>query len=174
MIPEELLVHGDDDLVLPIMDDLRACLCQALAASPGGSPCFCGVVPGPRAIADRCGCGSDGCGQAWVRLDRVYPSSSFPQQDASMSACATGLAAVIELGVFRCVSVPNRAGGLPTAAALAEDTRIQMGDWAALRTTVACCPAVTRRQTVLGPYVPRGQGGCAGGALTLTVRLGRY
>lgn len=166
---------ADDDLALPVLDAIRACLCAELAASPGGETCFCGLWPALSVPADYCTCkgGVGGCGQAWVRLVRIYPYRQYPQQDVDAS-CRAGLAAVVELGVLRCMPSLGPNSTPPDAAAQAQAVVTQMGDWQAMRRTLECCDALVRRDVVLGNYDPRGQGGCGGGTLTATVKLGRH
>ena len=166
---------SDDTLVLPVLDAVLGCLLAELATSPSGSPCAGFLAPaGPLVPADACGCGrggSGGCGQAWVRLDRTYPYRQYPAQDTT-PGCDGPLAAVIELGVLRCLPTVATNGQPPTPAALTQATIGQMGDWNALRRTAKCCEELARRDVVLGAYLPRSQGGCGGGTLTITVRLG--
>lgn len=165
----------EDDLALPVLDAIRACLCTELAVSSGGETCFCGIVPGgPTVPAEWCNCGKGaaGCGGAWVRLVRVFPWSSWPQQDLT-AGCKGGLGMVVELGVVRCLPVGS-AGSPPNAVAQAQATQVQLGDWQAMRRVLACCEALSRRDVVLGSYEPRSQGGCGGGTLTGTVKLGRF
>lgn len=164
---------ADDDLALPVLDAIRACLCTELAESPGGETCFCSLWPGLTVTADYCTCkGGGNCGQAWVRLVEVYPYAAYPQRQFD-AKCSAGLAMTVELGVYRCM--PTGTGTRPPdSAQQAEATRIQLGDWQAMRRTLACCPALARREVVLGSYTPRGQGGCGGGTLQGTVKLGRH
>lgn len=165
---------ADDDLALPVLDAIRDCLCAELVASPGGETCFCGLWPALTVTPDFCSCkgGVGGCGQAWVRLVRIYPFQAYPQQ-ALDARCKAGLAAVVELGVLRCIPTLGAGGAAPDAAAQAQAVVVQMGDWQAMRRTLECCEALARRDVVLGNYDPRGQGGCGGGTLTATIRLGR-
>lgn len=164
---------SDDDLALPVLDAIRACLCENLDASPGGGPCFCSLWPALTVTSDYCTCqGAGGCGQAWVRLVRIYPYQNYPQQ-AIDAKCNSGLAMVVELGVIRCLPTLKSNAAPPGAAAQAEATRIQMGDWRTMLTTLKCCPELLKRDVLLGNYDPRGQGGCGGGTLQATVRLGR-
>lgn len=162
----------EDRFVLPIMDSLRACLATELESSPGGVPCVVALVPGQSVPADWCSCAKGAaCGQAWVRLDRTYPTNQFPAQDTNAS-CKAGLAAVLEVGVIRCLPTTGANGAPPDAAAQTAATMVQLGDWQAMLRALQCCEALERRDTVLGIYTPRSQGGCGGGAWQVTVRLG--
>lgn len=167
---------ADDTLILPVLDALRACLCEQLAVSPGGVPCFCGLYPGGPVPADGCTCGrgATGCGQAWVRLARVFPTTQYPQQ-TNTPGCAVGLAAVIEVGVRRCLPGTSSINGqvtFPTAADQAEAVRVQMGDLAAILRAITCCPALARMNPILGAYAPEDAGDCGGGVWPVTVQLG--
>ena len=164
-----------DALLGPLMDDLRACVCGALEGTIGGPvSCFCALMPGQTAPADWCSCkGQNQCGMGWVRLANMFPSGErFPAQDSSTKAsCAKVLAAVLEVGVYRCQPVSDRNGVPPDAAAQTQAALVQADDALALHQAIACCEAVTSRPHVLGRWDPRDGGGCGGGAWLLTVQL---
>ena len=164
-----------DTLLGPLMDDLRACVCAALEDTLGGSvSCFCSLLPGQNAPADWCTCkGTASCGMGWVRLDNLYPSGErFPAQDGTTKAsCASVLAAVLEVGVYRCQPVPDRQGGPPAAADQTQAALVQADDALALHRAIGCCTAITSRPHLLGRYQPRDGGGCGGGAWQVTVQL---
>lgn len=162
----------EDTHALPIMDALVDCLSVELARSPGGLPAFCGVVPGALVTMDYCG---PGCpGMAWVRLDGDQPSSRFPNPGGSVSSATDPTALRLQMGVTRCVATSEATGEPPSAEEQAEDVRVQLGDYAAMRRAVLCCYGTGRqaRPYVLGAYLPIGpQGGCGGGAMTVTVQV---
>lgn len=166
-----------DTLLGPLLDDLRACVCGSLADTLGGAiECACLIVPGSEAVADWCSCsGGSGCGMAWVRLDRMYASTRFPAQDSTATKCDTAvLAAVIEVGAFRCQ--PSSTGGGKVAPAphlLTQAALVQSDDALALAAAILCCPSVTSRNFVLNNYTPRSGGACGGGVWTVTVQLSR-
>ena len=166
-----------DTILTPIMDSLRDCVCGALESTLGGSvSCACILVPGLRAPADWCSCNGRGnCGMAWVRLDRLYPSGQrFPAQDQTTAGtCASVLAAVLEVGVYRCQPASQGNGQPPAPADITQATLIATDDALALARGIACCDAITKRPYVLGTYSPRSGGGCGGGAWTVTVQLTR-
>lgn len=167
-----------DSILSPIMDDLRACACDALAGTLGGKPgCACTLMPGTLAPADWCSCNSSGqgCGMAWVRLDRLFPSGErFPSPDATTkTSCTSVLAAVLEVGVYRCQPVTGPGGVPPSVADQTQAALIQADDAMAIHRAITCCRAVTSRPNVLGVYTPRDGGGCGGGAWTVTVQLVR-
>lgn len=165
-----------DTLLTPLMDSLRACLCAALedtTAGPAG--CFCALMPGQQVPADWCQCtGTAKCGgMAWVRLDGMFPSGDrFPAQDASTKgSCAKVLAAVLEVGVYRCVPTPSARGAAPGAVEQTNATVEAVDDAMAMHSAIACCDAIQSRPHVLGRYVPRDSGDCGGGVWTVTVQL---
>jgi len=163
-----------DNLVLPMMDALLTCLCDALEASPGGATCFCALVPGGPPPMDSCGCNggkTPGCGTAWVRLVRTFPSAVYPAQDTSVRSCGVQQAAVFELGVYRCLPTLGANGSPPTSVEQTQATITQTGDWAAMVTAVRCCDTLTGKDPVLGSYETGSLGGCGGGRLTVTTRL---
>lgn len=165
-----------DTLLSPILDDLRACVCGSLEGTLGGAvECACLIVPGPLAIADWCSCkGSGGCGMAWVRVDRLYSSTNrFPSADSQVGACANVLAAVLEVGVYRCQPSPTGMGQPPVVHEQTQAALVQADDSMALARAILCCDAITKRAHVLGTYSPRGGGACGGGAWTVTVQLTR-
>lgn len=158
------------DRLFTLMDDLRACLCGQLEGMDVGA-CFCALLPGSIAPAD-CGCNARGkCGQAYVRLLRIFPSKQFPNVDTSSSNCGSILAAAIELGVNRCVPVADERGNPPTAADQANAVRQQISDAYSMWAAITCCDGVTGRPHLLGTYTPVGSGDCQGGIWPVTVHL---
>lgn len=158
-----------DTLVLTLLDSLRVCLCDKLEAA-GAPVCRCAVYAGAYAAADACSCDGGNCGQAWVRLDRVYPTERFPSSSTSVGNCGNTLAAVIEVGVYRCRPKPTRSG-MPSAADVTESALGEARDAALMAQAIACCETLTRRPYVLGSWSPRDSGDCGGGAWTVTVQL---
>lgn len=163
---------AEDTIIAPYLYLLSDCLCSALDDTPGGVPCFCGVVPGANVAMDYCDCGSTAraCGMAWVRLDSLYPSRVFPQPATEANACRDPLAARIQLGVTRCLPGMDARGNPPSVAAQAEAVRVQMADMAAMRRAASCC--FTSGLFLLGQYTPIGPtGNCGGGQWTVTVQV---
>lgn len=157
-----------------VLTGLVSCLCERLADTPKGSPCFCSLVGGREAIADHCGCEADQkCGMAWVRLDRLYPYEGTVTTQARTPTCTSPLAAVIELGVYRCIPTVHADGAGPSVLEQTNQVLAQIGDAGALFAAIACCDAVTKRSHVLGTYVPRDAGDCGGGVLPVTVAIQR-
>jgi hypothetical protein len=155
---------------LEVMDDLRACLCTELAAR-SDEVCSCSIVAGAQALPDG-SCDGAGCGKAWVRLDRLYPSMKFPQQDIDGQQQGTRLAAVIEVGVLRCIPVQGTTpGSPPDDVQLTNATLRALADADAMYAALTCCEALAGRATMLGGYVARDAGDLQGGTWPVTVAL---
>lgn len=156
-----------------VLDELLRCLCTALEDTPGGAACHCSMVGGREAIADRCTCGKNGCGQAWVRVDRIYAYDTDVVTPARIPACGSPLAAVVEVGVFRCIPTVKGNGEAPSASALTDQVLGQVADAGALAAAINCCTAITSRKHAMGVYTPRDSGNCGGGVWPVTVALSR-
>lgn len=155
-----------------VMDGLVACLCAKLADSHHGSPCFCSLVGGREAIADHCSCDAgQKCGMAWVRLDRVYAYATDLATPARVPSCTSPLAAVLEVGVYRCIPTMKGDGTPPGVLEQTNQTLGQVSDMGAMVAAVQCCEPLTTRSHVLGTYLPRDSGDCGGGILPVTVAL---
>lgn len=154
-----------------VLDELLGCLCAALAQTPKGAPCFCGMVGGRQAIADQCGCDKDACGMAWVRVERIYGYEGSVATPARLPRCATPLAAVIEVGVYRCIPTADGSGSGPSAVQQIDQVLGQVADAGAMAAAIKCCTAITTRDHVLGTYLPRDSGDCGGGVWPVTVAL---
>ena len=162
-----------DPVAQPILDALLACLETQVARVPDPPAVVC-MRPGDRVellIAQ----GQDECcaGLAWVRLAQIYPSSEFPTQDEGFVKCQTGWAVVVEIGVARCAPVGDERN-LPTCDQWTKVTNNTTADAAALRRTLLCFRALDdHRFTMMvpGSWEPlTTEGGCVGGAMTLTVQ----
>jgi hypothetical protein len=170
----------EDPSIYPALVALSGCLCNELAASGLPTPCFCGVLPGanvPMAYCGECVAGvsdANGCGgQAWVRLEQVFPSVIFPTP-AENTVCNTGLVASIEIGVLRCMQVIEESGEAPSLDEQVRATRLQLADMQAMRRAVLCCDwrADSDLQLLLTSYTPVGpEGGCVGGTWSFMVAV---
>lgn len=160
----------EDTQVAPILYALVDCLETELDATPGGPPCFVGVVPGANVAMDFCDCDASGCGMGYVRLDTVYPSTQFPIQDTT-ARCTAPLAARVAVGVTRCLPTMDDSGNAPTVLQQAQAVQNQMADMMAARRAIACCldPAVPY---MLGAYTPVGPyADCGGGFWLVTFQV---
>lgn len=163
-----------DVTALPLAQALLACLCSALDDTVGGPVCSCCLAPGPEPV-DCCDC-AEGEGKAWVRVVRIFPTTSrFPQQALDPGACRTGGWAVeLELGVARCVATIDDDGNPPSCDDRNADTIKILEDAAAMRAAVSCCYPSTDLgrawRSVPGQWTPIAPaGGCAGGTMLVTI-----
>lgn len=153
-----------DTVFWPFLLDLRSCLCNELAVSaPEQSLCLCSVVPG---VPDFAGV-VNGKGQAWVRLVSVFPSSSPPAVDTTMTNCDAPLAATVEVGVVRCSPVAGTRQ-VPQDAWEAS-AELVMSDMMAIYRAI-CCTGRTIYRSSYTPYGP--QGGVVGGFWSIVVPQG--
>lgn len=141
--------------------EVAACICATI--DPDETFCSCGLAPGTQVAAHLGECDS-GCGQAWVRLVRAYPADGVGVTPTNPSACGTFLGADVEIGVFRCLAVPDNgdpieAGGLEAAALQ------QIDDLVTVRAALACCEALKDVDWALTTYVPHGPRGLIVGGL---------
>lgn len=152
-----------------VMDGLRVCLGEQLETSRSGGVCFLALYTGQQVAADHCGCGNDGCGMAWVRLARAFPSTAFPLPDVQINPLSP-MAILLELGAMRCIPVGKGASG-PGEVEQINATLAQLSDMEAIRHAIGCCEVLDNRETSLGTYTPLSSGDCGGGAWQVTVRL---
>lgn len=152
-----------------------ACLCEQLRED-GRPVCRCcpyfGDKPPP---ADDCQCEcAGGTGRAWVRLVELNtkpPMSSTGSRTASGAACGPGSVgwfATIEMGVYRCVDIPD--DGIGDCDTQSREASAGWADAASLRRVVSCCEALEDRDADDVRWRPSGpSGGCAGSTLTFTI-----
>lgn len=152
------------------LESLAACLCAELV-DVGPDLCFCGVIIGEdtydlSGIGD---CESGGCGQAWVRVTSSYMASELGVQDTDGGNCNLELNVELEIGVLRCLEIPDR-GEANTPAELLAAFRQQQADMLAVRRSVLCCDAVDIEDVIMGVFSPIGpQGGLYGGVWTVVL-----
>jgi hypothetical protein len=161
----------DDKSIFPILSELAACLCNALAEAKLTTSCFCGIIAGdmPIELGEDC----ETCVAGYVRLNNAYPSTvRFPDQDAD-ATCQSVMAFNVTVGIARCV--PSGDGQYPpTSEELAAYARDVFADMAAIRRAIRCCLVDDKFEDieyVLGQYtqVPA-EGGVGGGEWELTIR----
>lgn len=160
-----------DSLVAPLLVELRDCVCAELARSIAGPVCRCAIahsVVTPTMDGCDCEC-EDGQGDAWVRLVRLEPEESL--EIVGPSVCPTGWQAVIELGVYRCVPLPEEDEVLEEQ--VVSDTALAaLADMNALIRVLGCCTALRDAFTGVEFWQPVGpSGGCAGGTLQIRVAI---
>lgn len=156
----------------PVALAVRDCLCNAFDAF-NRPVCQCnlfhGEQPPPMDLCD-CECSPGVSGQAWVRVALLDPSGHV-----SAGRCGGGLMGarlVVELGVYRCVAVPDDQGRPPDGGEQAADTLDAFDDASVLLHAALCCGELEDRGAVLGQWEPMGPaGGCAGSRLPVFVNL---
>lgn len=156
-----------------LLSSLAACLCASLTDDGQDGPglCFCGVEPGAVVIADTSYDCREGCGMAWVRLAKAYPAVSPGTPDNSDQPCGQFLGADIEMGVLRCLPIPDDGSG-PSADELESAALQAVADMLTMRAAVMCCSALTDVPYRLGQYTPVGPAGAViGGTWTISVAI---
>lgn len=147
---------------------LSDCLASEITRWGLPVPCSCTVVPGAVVATDWCGgCEGGLCGMAWTRLETMYPSTVFPQQD-TYAPCTAPLAYTIELGIARCAPVGNEDGTPPSDTEWLDCAQVQMQDAQVMRAAVLCC--FSADEVMFQGYTPFGpEGGCVGGTWSVAV-----
>lgn len=157
--------------IYPILDELRACLCNKVG---GSGLCFCGIIMGddiPLEYAGSC----EEVGAAYVRITSVYPSTGrFPAQDEQDYSPALR-AWQINIGIIR--GAPYGEGlQAPDPEDVEKFNLDVLGDSQILWETISCCLNGDKfeqfdPQKVRGVYTPLAvQGGVGGGEWTLTIQ----
>lgn len=153
------------------LEGLAACLCAELQAMAAPFVCFCGVIIGEdtydlSGIGD---CEDNACGQAWIRVTQAYMASDLGEQDVDGNNCSLELNVDLDIGILRCLEVPEK-GEANTPEELLAAFRQQNEDMLAIRRAVLCCDAIDTRDVILGLWTPQGpQGGIYGGIWTATL-----
>lgn len=152
-----------------IMLKMRECVCRLLADEGAGPLCWCGIYPGSDVSWEYCGqCSRGTCGMGFVQLLGAYPSSTFPNQQEE-ATCRAPLAFQLTVGSMRCLPVAEEDGSLPSEGDLLAPALAVNDDMLALLRAVDCCMKGNGLHDV-GEYQTIGpQGGCVGGAWTVTV-----
>lgn len=152
----------EDTRLWPILVELLDCYKSELTKR--GLAADCMVTLNPGLAVDMASEGDYG----WVRLATIFPSVAFPVQDAGTElSCASPYAASAELGMARCIEVPEMT--VISELDNAEYVRKQMADWAAMRAAVDCCLRKGQFLVKTGAYQPFGpEGGKYGGILSVS------
>lgn len=160
-----------DRMFAPILTALRDCLCHELESSLWGKVCACLIVRRSVPLGD-CTPGltpstPGGNGVAWVRKIDVTPFLGSQSGDR----CVNELVAQIELGVTRCVEVPDD-GSMGDLETLQDEALKFESDDAAVRRAVRCCKLPGDPQVTLARWLPLSTGGgCGGSTQIITVRV---
>lgn len=164
------------DTVAPIVEHLLACLTVRLD-EVGAPVCRAFWHPGATAPWDACGQSDAGAeGQAWVAVNRIYPSDSFPVETIDAHRCfPRGFAAEVTVGVLRCAATIDDHGQAPSADEVTDDALKVSRDRAVALDAIVCCligPDADPGEYRLGSWTPLGpDGGCVGGTWTVTVAV---
>lgn len=169
------MIGGMQDLyadMVRLRDELGAALVQASAPV---NRLF--VAPGIAAAWDDCCDRSpDGDGQAWVAVERVYPTDPFPLEVVEPMRCGPSeYAAALAVGVLRCAHTVDDRGRSPSAEKVTGDAEEVARDRQAALTAILCgfLPDADPGTWQLGQWTPLGpDGGCVGGLWRLTVAVG--
>lgn len=173
-----------DKLTGALLQSLRDCLCAETARTITGPACRCYIawdqgVP----VMDGCACectvdGRTGVGDAWVRLVSVAPNLG---QGVGLGAaggiwdpavCFLGWVATFELGIVRCHPQPDDPKEPLPAQTNSDVSLWRVSDFAAMRRTWKCCPALEKLTTVPVLFSPLGvMANCSGGTFTFNVEL---
>lgn len=132
------------------------------------------VAPGAAAPWDNCCQAGAGEGQAWVAVERRYPTDPFPVEDVAASPCApTEFAAALAVGVLRCAHTVDDQGRAPLASDVHADAAKVQADADTVLEAIVCGFAAELDDPagwLLGGWEPLGpSGGCVGGLWRLTV-----
>jgi hypothetical protein len=164
-----------DPLVMPLAQELLACLDQEMAKV--ADPSTYVQLRAGNVVAHLLSTYEDECceGLAWVRPSAFFPSSSvFPVQDAQpLKGGVRAWAVTLELGAVRCAPTGDE-NAVPTAAEWEATVQTVMDDAAAMRRAICCFIEARpgRSGRVLpGVWQPIDvQGGCVGGILPVTIQ----
>lgn len=111
-------------------------------------------------------------GLAYVKINRVYPATSFPNEDQDWSPCGPlAWAADLEMGILRCAPVGD-AERIPTDAEWTDTTDLVHNDQAAMGLAIQQFGERVSPLTewLARPWLPLPtSGACTGGTQTVTV-----
>lgn len=156
-----------------LANKLLACLCAELATNPS-PPLYCCLRGGQEVAQDLGSRFGDECcqGLGYVKVNNIYPSTNFPEQDTEAYDCVRAWAVELEMGVFRCA--PGQVGSLVPCADWTATAQQLMHDAQAMRKAACCLFAqlLPGTGTLPGQWTPLGpQGGCTGGVMTVLVQV---
>lgn len=159
------------NLILPTLEALATCLCAQIEEDGSPPTCFCGVIPGDAAVGDYAGDCASACGMAWVRLMSMYPAVNTGIVSEQPGNCSATIGLEIEIGMLRCMSIPEDGEPLPPGELL-EVTDLQTRDAMSMWRAVVCCSSIDPKGSILSAYQPMGpMGGLVGGSYTVRTML---
>jgi hypothetical protein len=104
-----------------------------------------------------------------VRLVASYPSTIVGQQNNEVDNCGKGFGFDIEVGVLRCVNIPDEGEALDPDEMLVAANQ-QTDDMLSMQKAIMCCDSLNNVDFTVGVYVPAGpDGGVLGGTWSLSV-----
>lgn len=129
----------EDGAIMPVLAELKACLCAELKAQGNTTMCFCGILIGDGVPAEF-GDPLDGgcCGAGYVRLNNAFPSTQFPVVDQE-ATCMTTMAYDISVGILRCAPIGDSDGNPPTQEEMDDYAHQALADMATIRRVLRCC-----------------------------------
>lgn len=185
LLPGAMCSPGVLEPSTTILQSLLDCMCCTLAANDA-AVCCCAFEPGDQVAWDHCSgadCGGECEGQAYIKVDRIYPTKPFPFEDLIWATCDhRDLAMTVEMGVLRCTPTPSgRSSSVSPAAKTAAAFKAMRDIWL-MRSAVQCCFLsesvasqkyydLSDRTKIGGARTIGPEGGCQGTALRLTFRL---
>lgn len=150
-----------------IANNLLQCACIALGQQDPPWEGECCVQPGIVSLDSCCETG----GQAWARILRTYPTTTFPRPDETVDPAlchSVSWATQIEIGVSRCVCFD-----MCDCEVKSENAQKVIGDAQALLRGVLCCfsegACSDMEYRILSQEMFGPQGTCAGSRLTVAV-----
>jgi hypothetical protein len=175
-----------------VVDKILECMCSALTATAEavegqpGCPCLACKYPGQitpwTCDSDANLAGECAAGQLGVRVNRLFPSTTFPSQDLGADGCAPStIVAEISVLLLRCMPVVSdeETDCLPTCEQNAAAARVQHIDMLTLFRAATCCVPFNepggrkRRRVAIASHRAVGpEERCVGSELTLLVDLG--
>lgn len=157
--------YTEDLRIWPILVEMLDCYKSELITRGLDADCMVTLSPG---LGVDLGVSGD---YGWVRLATIVPSTTFPLQDQTATNCATYYAGTVELGMARCIRIPETDS--LSELENSEYVRLQMADWAAMRAAVDCCMKKEGFMVMSGVYQPFGPaGGMYGGIMSVSVGRG--
>jgi len=155
----------------PLLMSLKDCLVQQAARTRFGRVRDHYLAWGVTLPAqDGCLCDGEGNGEAWVKLDTFGPDLAAGGGSAATAWCPPGWVALVTMGLYRCVPVPQEDEVLP-GTVKTDTTLALLSDKAALFSTLSCC-AQTKDVFRGGEFTAVDvAAGCAGGVLALQIPL---
>lgn len=132
------------------------------------------VAPAGPPPWDNCCAKGTGEGQAWVQVERVYPTDSFPDEAAAPLPCGPmEYAAILNVGVLRCAKTVDDKGNPPTAAEMTAEAVKNSHDRDTVLRAIMCDflpDAYDAGEWTYPAWIPLGpDGGCVGGLWRFTV-----